>query len=138
MSDHDAKTKADGAESLSTAGLGAALSNAELADAIEAAYQRVRETGRIFSHYPILEKHLGALLEIQRGRAVFTKADAQIFAAAPDMLEALTWVVDNPTENAYWMTQAIAAIEKARGCDALVTPNAKVSGAGTASAGLPS
>ena len=47
------------------------MSNTELADAIEAAYRRVRETGKIFSHYQILEKHLYVLLEIQQARAGF-------------------------------------------------------------------
>jgi lipoate-protein ligase A len=71
MSDENTKATEtpDSAASALSAGLGAALSNTELADAIEAAYQRARETGRIFSHYQLLEQHLGALLEIQRERA---------------------------------------------------------------------
>lgn len=49
--------------------VGVWLSNAELSAAIQAAYQRVRETGSIFSHHRLLEGHLSALLSCERERA---------------------------------------------------------------------
>lgn len=66
-------------QSRSTVGLGVDLppgcdftfhmSNAELAEAIDAAYQRVSKTGQMFDHYPVLQRHLADLLAIQRARA---------------------------------------------------------------------
>ena len=66
-------------QSRSTAGLGVDLppghtfkfhmSNAELAEAIDEAYQRVSKTGQMFDHYSVLQRHLTDLLAIQRARA---------------------------------------------------------------------
>ena len=36
-------------------------------------------------------------------------------AAAPELLEALKWAVENPNDDAYWIEQARAAIDKATG-----------------------
>lgn len=41
--------------------------------------------------------------------------DAHLLAAAPELLEALEWAVDNPHDDAYWISQARAAIAKAKG-----------------------
>ena len=43
------------------------------------------------------------------------KANASLIAAAPELLEALEWAVDNPHDDAYWISQARAAIRKAKG-----------------------
>ena len=43
------------------------------------------------------------------------KANARLIAAAPELLEALEWAVDNPHDDAYWISQARAAIAKAKG-----------------------
>ena len=43
------------------------------------------------------------------------EANARLIAAAPDLLEALEWAVDNPHDDAYWISQARAAIAKATG-----------------------
>lgn len=40
-------------------------------------------------------------------------ANARLIAAAPELLEALKWAVDNPNDDAYWIEQARAAIAKA-------------------------
>ena len=42
-------------------------------------------------------------------------ANARLIAAAPELLEALKWAVDNPNDDAYWIEQARAAILKATG-----------------------
>ena len=42
-------------------------------------------------------------------------ANAHLRAAAPELLEALKWAVDNPNDDAYWIEQARAAIAKATG-----------------------
>ena len=41
--------------------------------------------------------------------------DVRLIAAAPELLEALEWAVDNPHDDAYWISQARAAIAKAKG-----------------------
>ena len=43
------------------------------------------------------------------------EANARLIAAAPELLEALKWAVDNPNDDAYWIEQARAAILKATG-----------------------
>ena len=43
------------------------------------------------------------------------EANARLIAAAPELLEALEWAVDNPHDDAYWISQARAAIAKATG-----------------------
>ena len=43
------------------------------------------------------------------------KANGLLIAAAPELLEALEWAVDNPHDDAYWISQARAAIAKAKG-----------------------
>ncbi|MBW4789160.1 hypothetical protein JQS35_11170 [Alcaligenes faecalis subsp. faecalis] len=43
------------------------------------------------------------------------EANARLIAAAPELLEALTWAADNPDDSAYWIKQARAAIAKATG-----------------------
>lgn len=43
------------------------------------------------------------------------EAHERIRAAAPDLLEALTWVRDNPDDNAYWLAKVDSAIAKATG-----------------------
>ena len=45
----------------------------------------------------------------------FGEAGPHVFAAAPELLEALEWAVDNPHDDAYWISQARAAIAKAKG-----------------------
>ena len=45
----------------------------------------------------------------------FGEAGPHVFAAAPELLEALEWAVDNPHDDAYWISQARAAIRKAKG-----------------------
>ena len=45
----------------------------------------------------------------------FGEAGPHVFAAAPKLLEALEWAVDNPHDDAYWISQARAAIAKAKG-----------------------
>ena len=42
-------------------------------------------------------------------------ANARLISAAPELLEALKWAVDNPNDDAYWIEQARAAIAKATG-----------------------
>ncbi|MDE3023197.1 MAG: hypothetical protein KGI54_15335 [Pseudomonadota bacterium] len=42
-------------------------------------------------------------------------ANARIMSASIDMLQALKWAVENPTDDAYWIAQAKAAIAKAEG-----------------------
>ena len=42
-------------------------------------------------------------------------ANARLIAAAPELLEALKWAVDNPNDDAYWIEQARAAIANATG-----------------------
>ena len=42
-------------------------------------------------------------------------ANAHLIAAAPELLEALKWAVDNPNDDAYWIELARAAILKATG-----------------------
>jgi len=42
-------------------------------------------------------------------------ANAMLISAAPELLEALEWAVDNPHDDAYWISQARAAIAKAKG-----------------------
>ena len=44
-----------------------------------------------------------------------SKANARLIAAAPELLEALKWAVENPNDDAYWIEQARAAIAKATG-----------------------
>lgn len=41
--------------------------------------------------------------------------EAALIAAAPELLEALTWVRDNPDDNAYWLAKVDSAIAKATG-----------------------
>jgi len=43
------------------------------------------------------------------------EANARLISAAPELLEALEWAVDNPHDDAYWISQARAAIAKAKG-----------------------
>lgn len=43
------------------------------------------------------------------------QANARLISAAPELLEALKWAVDNPNDDAYWIEQARAAILKATG-----------------------
>ena len=45
----------------------------------------------------------------------FGEAGPHVFATAPELLEALEWAVDNPHDDAYWISQARAAIAKAKG-----------------------
>lgn len=40
-------------------------------------------------------------------------ANAALISAAPQLLECLKWAIEFPDDNAYWLTQANAAIEKA-------------------------
>lgn len=42
-------------------------------------------------------------------------ANGYLIAAAPDLFEALTWAMENPADNAYWMERAKLAIAKAKG-----------------------
>ena len=45
----------------------------------------------------------------------FRRERARLLAAAPELLEALKWAVENPNDDAYWIEQARAAILKATG-----------------------
>ena len=101
MENAQTDNSADCGQSRSTVGLGVDLppgcdftfhmSNAELAEAIDAAYQRVSKTGQMFDHYPVLQRHLADLLAIQRARAgmietpnVELTGDGQIYRPASE------------------------------------------------------
>ena len=57
-------------------------------------------------------------LAITAGSYPVHEANAKLIAAAPDLLRALQWAVENPDDDAYWIGQARVAIAKATGMTA--------------------
>ena len=66
-------------------------------------------TGALNRSPPLLARVLLKLPSLLKSIQAFK------FAAAPELLEALEWAVDNPHDDAYWISQARAAIAKAKG-----------------------
>lgn len=77
--------------------------------------------GAVVSDHPVTLMRGSDDVEAYGGHMVaesVAKNNLALVAAAPELLEALIDAVENPTDDAYWIAQARAAIAKATGATA--------------------